>query len=187
MLAKEIKPGAIVNFNEAPCLIEAVNVQSPTARGAATFYKYKARNLITKQKVDITLRGGEMLDEADFHKRNIKFMYADATHIHFLDQADYNQYSLPKEDLAEEVQFLTEELEGIQALIYNDECVGIQLPVAVELTVVECDPAIRGASATSRTKSAKLETGVVIQVPEYLTAGEKIKVDTRTGTYLSRA
>jgi elongation factor P len=187
MLAKEIKPGSIVNYNDAPCLVETMNVQSPTARGAATFYKFRARNLITKQKVDITLRGGDSLDGADFHKRPIKFMYADATHLHFLDQEDYNQYSLPKEAVADEAPYLTEDLEGVQALIYNDECVGIQLPVAVELKVVECDPAIRGASATSRTKPAKLETGLVVQVPEYLTAGEKIKVDTRNGQYLSRA
>jgi elongation factor P len=78
-------------------------------------------------------------------------------------------------------------LEGAQALIYNDECVGIQLPVAVELRVVECDPAIKGASATARTKPAKLETGLIVQVPEYLTSGEKIKVDTRDGSFLSRA
>ena len=187
MLAKEIKTGHIVNYNGAPCMIESITVQSPSARGAATFYKYRARNLITKQKVDITLRGGESLAEADFQKRPIKFMYADATHLHFLDQEDYNQYSLPKEDLVEESKYLSEELEGVQALIYNDECVGIQLPVTVELKVVRCDPGIKGASATSRSKPATLQTGLVVQVPEYLSEGEVIKVDTRTGQYLSRA
>ena len=187
MLAKEIKPGAIVNYNDAPCTIESVNVQSPSARGAATFYKYRARNLITKQKVDITLRGGESLDEADFQRHPAKYMYSDATHEHFLDQQDYNQYSLPKEDLADEMQYVTEELEGLQALIYNDECVGIQLPLTVELEVVECDPAVRGNSATSRSKAAKLQTGLTVQVPEYLAQGEVVKVDTRTGQYLSRA
>jgi elongation factor P len=187
MLAKEIKPGHIITYNDAPCLIESMNVQSPTARGAATFYKFRARNLISKQKVDITLRGGDGLDAADFRKRPVKFMYADATHLHFLDQEDYNQYSLPKEDVADETPYVTEALDGIQALIFNDECVGIQLPVAVELKVVECDPGIKGASATSRTKPAKLETGLVVQVPEYLAAGEMIKVDTRSGAYLSRA
>ena len=187
MLAKDIKTGCILNYNEAPCAIESITVQSPSARGAATFYKYRARNLITKQKVDITLRGGESLPEADFRKRPVKFMYADATHVHFLDQEDYNQYSLAKEDLAEESQYLTESLEGVQALIYNDECVGVQLPVAVALKVVQCDPGVKGASATARTKPATLETGLIVQVPEYLSQGEVIKVDTRTATYLSRA
>jgi elongation factor P len=186
MIAKDIKTGFIVNYNGAPCIIETINVQSPSARGAATFYKYRARNLITKQKVDITLRGGESLDEADFRRRPIKYMYADGAHLHFLDQEDYNQYSLPKGDLEEESQYLTEDLEGIQALIYNDECVGIQLPVAVVLQIAECDPGIKGASATSRTKPAKLQTGLVVQVPEYLAQGETIKVDTRTGEFLGR-
>ena len=77
MIAKDIKRGHIVNYNGSPCMIETINVQSPSARGAATFYKYRARNLITKQKVDITLRGGESLAEADFQKRPVKFMYAD--------------------------------------------------------------------------------------------------------------
>ncbi len=187
MLAKEIKPGAIVNYHDAPCLIESVNVQSPSARGAATFYKYRARNLITKQKVDITLRGGDSLEPADFSRRPVKYMYADATHLHFLDQQNYETYPLSKEDLADEARYLTDDLEGVQVLIYNDQPVGIQLPVAVELTVTECDPGVRGDSATGRTKPAKLETGLVVQVPEYLEQGERIKVDTRTGQFLSRA
>lgn len=168
-------------------MIETINVQSPSARGAATFYKFRARNLITKQKVDITLRGGESMDEADFQRRPVKFMYSDQDSVHLLDDGNYEQYSLPIEDLEDELKYMTEELEGIQALIYNDQCVGIQLPFTVELTVTQCDPGIKGASATARTKPATLETGLVVQVPEYLSQGERIKVDTRTGEYLSRA
>ncbi|MEX0977380.1 MAG: elongation factor P [Pirellulales bacterium] len=187
MLAKDIKNGMVVNYNQAPCVIETISVNSPSARGAATIYKYRARNLVTKQKIDIVLRGGESLDEADFQRRPVKFMYADATHMHFLDLQDYNQYPLPLDDIAGEAPYLTEALEGVQAMIYNDECVGLQLPVVVELKVVECDPGVRGNSATSRTKPAKLETGLVVQVPEYLSQGEVVKVDTRTGAFLSRA
>ena len=187
MLAKDIKRGSVVNYNDSPCMIETVSVQSPSARGAATFYKFRARNLITKQKVDITLRGGESLGAADFVRRAVKYMYADAADLHFLDSTDYNQYSLPKEDLADESQYLTEELDGVLALIHNDACIGIQLPLTVELTVTQCDPGVKGNSATSRTKPAVLETGLVVQVPEYLAEGEKIKVDTRSGDYLSRA
>jgi len=187
MIAKELKPGAIVTYHDAPCMVEAVHVQSPSARGAATLYKFRARNLITKQKVDFTLRGGDSLEEADFRRRNVTYMYADATHLHFLDSTDYNQYSLPREDLEHEAKFLKEDLEGIQALIYEEQCVGIQLPVAVELRVVECAPSARGDSATGRAKPATLETGLVVQVPEYLGEGEMVKVDTRTGEFLSRA
>ncbi len=187
MLAKEIKPGTVVNYAAAPCIIESVNVQSPSARGAATLYKYRARNLITKQKVDFTLKGTDALDLADFSRRPIKFMYADASHLHFLDQGNYETHTLSKEEIAEESKFLTEDLEGVQVLIYNDQAVGIQLPAAVELRIVECSPGIRGDSATGRTKPAKLQTGLMVQVPEYLNEGEQIKVDTRTGQFLSRA
>jgi len=187
MIAKEIKRGAIVNYNGAPCLIESVSVQSPSARGAATFYKFRARNLSTKQKVDITLRGGESLDEADFQRRAVKYLYSDSDAMHFMDEEDYNQYALPKEDVAEESKYITEALEGMLALIYNDQCIGIQVPTTVALKVVQCDPGIKGASATARTKPATLETGLVVQVPEYLTQDEVIKVDSRTGEYLSRA
>jgi elongation factor P len=114
-------------------------------------------------------------------------MYADANQLHVLDQTDFNQYSLDLADVANERAYITEQLEGMVALIYNDECVGLQLPTAVELTVVQCDPAVRGNSATARTKPATLETGLVVQVPEYLKEGERVKVDTRNGEYLSRA
>ncbi|MEX0678191.1 MAG: elongation factor P [Pirellulales bacterium] len=187
MLAKDIKNGMVVNYNQAPCIIESISVQSPSARGAATIYKYRARNLVTKQKIDIVLRGGESLGEADFQRRAIKFMYADQSHMHFLDQQDYNQYSLALDEVAGEAPYLTAELEGVLAMIYNDECVGLQLPVVVELKVIECDPGLRGNSATSRTKPAKLQTGLVVQVPEYLSQGEVVKIDTRTGEFLSRA
>jgi len=187
MIAKEIKRGHIVNFQGSPCLIESVNVQTPSARGAATFYKFRARNLSTRQKVDITLRGGESLDEADFQRRGVKYLYADATHLHFMDQQNYEQYALAKEDVADQAMYLTEELDGVLVLIHNEECIGVQLPTAVELKVVQCDPGIKGASATARTKPATLETGLIVQVPEYLSQGETIKVDTRTGEYLSRA
>ena len=187
MLAKDIKRGCVVNYNGAPCMIESVSVQSPSARGASTVYKYRARNLATKQKVDITLRGGDSLDEADFARRGIKYLYSDMEQMYFMDEADYNQYAVAKEDIVEESNYITETLEGIIALIYNDQCIGIQIPATIELKVVRCDPSARGNSATSRNKPATMETGLIVQVPEYLSEGEVIKVDSRTGLFLSRA
>lgn len=187
MLAKEIKNGAVMEFEGSPVIIESISVQSPSARGAATLYKFRARNLVTKNKVDITLRGTESLEEADFERRIVNYMFQDATHMHFLDQTDFNQYALPFSDIEHESPFITDGMEGITAMIYNDACVGIQLPFTVELTVAECDPGVKGNSATARTKPAKLETGFQIQVPEYLKQGERVKVDTRTGEFLSRA
>jgi elongation factor P len=113
-------------------------------------------------------------------------MYADTDAAHFLDTGDYNQYTIAREDVANELQYVTEGLEGMLAMIYNGECVGIQMPAAVDLKITQCDPAVRGNSATSRTKPAMLETGLEVQVPEYLKEGETIRVDTRTGEFLSR-
>lgn len=187
MQAKDIKRGAIVNYNDAPCIVETISVQSPSARGAATLYKYRARNLISKQKVDITLKGGESLPEANFEKRPIKYMYADGTHTHFLDQADFNQYSLPSADIEDEAKYLTEHLDDVYALVYNDACVGVQVPATVALRIAQCDPYVKGNSATGRTKPITLETGATLMAPEYLSEGDVVKVDTRTGEFLSRA
>lgn len=187
MLAKEIKPGTIVVHNDAPHIIESVSVQSPSARGGATLYKFRSRNLVTKQKSDITLKGTDSLPDADFAKREVTFMFADVDTVHLLDSGDYNQYTISRADVATELQYLTEDLQGMLALVYNGECVGIQLPTAVDLTITECDPAVKGNSATSRTKPATLETGAIVHVPEYLKQGEKIRVDTRSGEFLARA
>jgi elongation factor P len=187
MLAKEIKPGAVVNHEGAPIMIQTVTVQTPSARGAATLYKYRGRNLVTRQKVDITLKGTDSLPEADFVRRSVKMMYTDPTDMYLLDQEDFNQYSVSLADIDEQAKYITESLEGMLALIYNDECVGVKLPTTVELDVTQCDPGVKGDSATKRTKPATLETGLIVQVPEYLEQGVRIKVDTRTGEYISRA
>jgi elongation factor P len=187
MLAKEIKPGTVVNHNAAPHIIESVMVQSPSARGGATLYKFRARNLVTKQKADITLKGTEGLDDADFERREVTFMYSDSEAAHFLDSGDYNQYAIPRDEVNDELQYITEDLQGILALIYNGQCVGVQLPTAVDLKIAQCDPAVKGNSATSRTKPATLETGLVVYVPEYLKEGELIRIDTRTNEFLARA
>ncbi len=187
MQAKDIKNGTIVEYQDAPVIIESIKVNSPSARGAATVYKFRARNLMTRQKIDISLKGTESLPDADFERRDIKLMYADATHMHFLDQTDFQQYALQLEDLENEKLYVTEALEGVSALMYNGKCIGIKLPDTIELLVSQCDPGVKGNSATSRTKPATLETGLEVQVPEYLKEGERVKVDTRTGEYLSRA
>ena len=187
MQAKDIKNGNVVVVQNAPVIVENVSVQSPSARGGATLYKFRGRNLVTKNKVDFTMKGTESLDEADFQKRPVNMMYCDATDMHLLDQEDFSQFALNLDDIKEERKYIKEGLAGMFALIYNDECVGLQVPDTVELLVTECDPAVKGNSATSRTKPAKLETGLTISVPEYLKQGETVKIDTRTGDFLSRA
>jgi len=187
MLAKEIKPGTVINYNDAPHIIETMTVQSPSARGSATLYKFRARNLVTKQKTDITLKGTDGLADADFAKREVTFMYSDNDWAHFLDSGDYNQYTLARGDVADELQYITEDLQGMIAMIYNGQCVGIQLPTAVDLKITQCDPAVKGNSATARTKPATLETGLIVHVPEYMKETDTVRVDTRSGEFLSRA
>ena len=187
MQAKEIKTGSVVVFEGNPVIIEGISVQSPSARGAATLYKFKARNVVTRNKVDITLKGTESLQEADFSRRNVQMMYTDQSHLFLMDQEDYQQYELPLEDIETQMPYIKEGLEGMRAMIYNDACVGLEIPASVELVITQCDPGVKGNSATSRTKPATLETGLVVQVPEYIKEGETLKIDTRTGEYLSRA
>src|SRR3972149_2602973 len=138
MLAKEIKPGTVVNHNDAPYMIESVNVQSPSAPGGA---------------------GGPPGPLSP--RREVTFMFADNETVHFLDSGDYNQYSVARADVANELQYLTEGLEGMLALVYNGECVGVQLPAAGDLKVTQCDPAIKGNFATARTQPATLEPGLI--------------------------
>ena len=114
-------------------------------------------------------------------------MYSDVDSAHFLDSGDFNQYALPRDEVASELQYITEGLQGMLALIYNEQCVGIQLPTAVDLKITQCDPAIKGNSATARTKPATLETGLIVQVPEYMKETDTVRVDTRSGEFLSRA
>lgn len=104
-----------------------------------------------------------------------------------MDSETFNQYALPKEVAEHELLFLKEGQEGLLALIYNEECVALQLPGTVELKIEYCEPGVKGNSATGRTKPAKLETGHSISVPEYLGMGEMVKIDTRTGEFLGRA
>lgn len=187
MLAKEIKPGEVVVFEGEPIIIETLNVQTPSARGAATLYKFRGRNAVTRQKIDITLKGTESLDLADFARRDVQVMFTDATHIHLMDTENYNQFELPLDDIREQQPYMPDGLEGVRALIYNDECVGLDIPATVELEIIQCDPGVKGNSATSRTKPATLQTGLIVHVPEYIKQGERVKVDTRTGHFLSRA
>ena len=127
MLAKDIKTGTIVVYEGNPVAIEGITVHSPSARGAATLYKFRARNVITRNKIDLTMKGTDFIGEADFSKRNVQMMYTDPNHIHLMDQEDYQQFELPLEDVAEQLPYITEGLEGMRALIYNDACVGLEL------------------------------------------------------------
>jgi elongation factor P len=185
--AKDFKRRMVVEIDGAPHMIEQIQVQTPSARGAATLYKIKARNLKTRARVEKTYRGTEGLNESSFERRPVQFLYRDPEGYHFMDSADYNQFSIPTVDLEDQIPFMTENMEGVEALVVNDEVIGIELPDTVDLVVTDTAPGVRGNSATGRTKPATLATGHVVQVPEHLEPGVKVRVDTRTGDYLGRA
>ncbi|MBV8382439.1 MAG: elongation factor P [Planctomycetaceae bacterium] len=185
--AKDFKRRMVVEIEGAPHMIEQIQVQTPSARGAATLYKIKARNLKTKTRVEKTYRGIEGLNESTFVRRPVQFIYRDSDGCYFMDAKDYNQFALTTDDLRDQLPFMTENMEGIESLVVNDEVIAIEIPVTVELQIFEASPGVPGSSATGRTKPAKLETGHTIQVPEHLSSGVTVRVDTRTGEYLGRA
>jgi elongation factor P len=185
--AKDFKRRMVVEIDGTPHMIEQIQVQTPSARGAATLYKIKARNLKTQARVEKSYRGTDALNESSFERRDIQYLYRDADALHFMDSANYNQFSITADELRDQVPFMTENMEGVQAMVVDDEVIAIELPDTVELPIVETTPGVRGNSATGRTKPATLSTGFVVQVPEHLDQGTTVRVDTRTGDYLGRA
>ncbi len=183
----ELKKGLIVDFEGAPHLVETVNASSPQARGASMIYKVRLRNLKTKQKVDRSFRSGDSFGVPDFERRPVQFLYRDQDTYHFMDSKSFEQFFFEKSDIEWEAKFLREEMEGVLALVYQDDVIGLELPPTVVLEITETSPGVRGNSATKREKPATLETGHVIQVPEYMNSGETVSVDTRSGAYLGRA
>jgi len=185
--ASELKRGQIIDINNVPHAVKTIDCKSPSSRGASTIYKIRYNNLVTRQKLDESYKADEMLKEADCQKVRVQYSYLDGDNIVFMDIEDYSQYNLSLDDLGEDFLYITEGLEGITALLSDGKILGIELPQVVEMAIVETDPSIKGASATSRTKPAKLVTGLEIQVPEYLGTGETVKINTTTGKFMSRA
>ena len=185
--ASELKRGSVVALKGQPHVLEDLQIQTPSARGGASLYKLRFRNLITKQKDDRTCKGEEDFVPQDLQRREVQYSYAQGDTLIFTDLEDYSEFSLNEGDVENERPYLVEGMEGIRVLMSDGQVLTIELPDVVEFEVVACDPSIRGATAAARTKPAILGTGLVVQVPEYLESGETIKVDTRTGKFLSRS
>src|SRR4051794_29843437 len=185
--AKDFKRRMVVEIDGAPHMIEQIQVQTPSARGAATLYKVKARNLKTRNRVEKSYRGTDSLAESSFERRAVQYLYRDGDEFHFMDSADFTQFSFSADDLRDIASFMTENMDGVEAMVVDDEVIAIELPDTVELPITETAPGVRGNSATGRTKPATLSTGHIIQLPEHLDPGVTVRVDTRTGEYLGRA
>jgi len=177
----------VVDINGDPHSVKQVDAKSPSSRGASTLYKVRFTNLKTGQKLDESYKGEDMLKDADCVRVQVQFSYVDGDAYTFMNMEDYSQYSLNRDEIAESVDYLTDGLDGIFALIMDDAILGIELPQSVVLTITETAPGIKGATATGRTKPAILSTGLEVQVPEYLEAGENIKVNTTNAKFMSRA
>ncbi len=185
--ACDLKKGSLVGIRGLPHVLESLSVTTPSARGAASIYHFRFRNLVTKAKQDVSCKGEEPFDDIDFERRPVQYLYREADLYTFMDTEDFSQFTLPATMIEEQLDYLVEDMEGLFALISDGKILTIEVPQKVVLTIASCDPVMKGASVTARSKPAKCQTGLVVQVPEYLETGEAIIVDTATGTYLSRA
>lgn len=185
--ANELKQGTAIEINGEPYVVKTIEVRNPTSRGATTLYKVRFTHMKTRQKLDETYKSDDMLKAADCSRVNVQYSYQDGDTYYFMNSETYEQYSLSAEDLEGQTEYLTDGLDGIIMLLMDEAALGIQLPTTITLQVVETPPAMKGASATNRTKPAKLTTGLEVQVPEYIENGEMIKVNTETGKFSSRA
>ncbi|MCL4499093.1 MAG: elongation factor P [Actinobacteria bacterium] len=150
------------------------------------FVRTKLKDVKSGGVIDKTFRAGEKFEQARMTRRQMQYLYSDGANYVLMDTETYDQLSLGVDVIGEAIPFLKEN-EVVLIVFTNGTPIGVELPTAVELEVVKTDPGIRGDTATGGTKPATLETGTVVQVPLFVQVGERIKVDTRTGEYITRA
>jgi elongation factor P len=187
MKASDLKKGLVIDIDGRSILVRDLDVQSPSSRSGSTLYKVRGVDIVSKQKYENRFKGDENIDTVEFNRRPVQFLFQDGDTSTFMDKETFEQYMLNTEDIANELRYLGEDLDGILAMIADGNILGIELPATVVLEITDTAPGMKAASASSRTKPATLNTGLVVQVPEYLTPGEQIKINTSTGEYISRA
>lgn len=185
--ACELKCGDLVEIQGAPFVLETLAVSTPSARGAASIYRLRFRNLITKAKHDTSCKGEVAFGHMAVERREVQYLFEQQGRYTFMDMEDFSQVELSADAIADAKDYLVDEMEDITLVIVNGKALLIEVPNSVDLAVIETAPAVRGASATARTKPATLQTGLIVQVPEYITVGERVKIDTRTGEFSKRA
>ncbi len=185
--ASDIKKNAAVEFNGKTYIVRDIERSVPQGRAGGSLYRMRMYDVVTGAKIDETFKDGDMLNMADLIHRDVMFSYLDGDELVFMDNEDYTPYNLNKESIADEILFIDEETQGISVIIVDDAPVGIALPASVELIITETDPSIKGASASARTKPALLSTGLTIQVPEHISTGDKVKVNTEERKFMGRA
>ena len=186
MKANELKRGMVFLADAKNIVIKRVQVQASPSRSGITLYKVRGYDIVTRQKFEQSYKGDDNLSMVDISRCAVQPLYRDANGWTFMNDDTYEQYALTDSMIEDELPYITEGLEGINAIIVNDVVLGIELPGTVVLTIVECMPGMKVAGTSSQTKPATLSNGMIVNVPEYLTSGENIKVNTETGEYISR-
>jgi elongation factor P len=182
--ATQMRPGMIIKHNDQLHLVFKVEHRTPGNLRA--FIQAKLRNLRTGAMFEHRFRSADAIEKVVVDEIAMDFLYNDGDDYYFMNPVDYEQTVLKGSTLGDAVEYLTPNLQ-IHVSYHDGNAVGIELPAAVELTVVETEPGLKSATASSVTKPAKMETGLVVQVPSFINEGEKIRVDTSEGAYMSRA
>ena len=153
-------------------------------RGSAQV-RMKLRNVRSGAVVDRTVQAGEKWPRVRIEHKPVQYLYPDPPNHVFMDQETFEQMTLTPQQLGDAVNYLKDGIE-LEILMYEEEPIGVELPITVDLQIAETEPGFRGDTATGGTKPATLETGLVVNVPLFVNGGETIKVDTRSGTYIER-
>jgi elongation factor P len=167
-------------------LMRVLELQHVTPGNLRGFVRVKFRNIRTGTLSDQKLRSEDSVERAVLDERAMQYLYRDGDSFHFMDTDSYEQLHITEEALGDAVNYLVPDA-VINVEFYGSEPVGIELPVTVDLTVEDTAPGIKGATASAQVKPARLETGLVVQVPPFVNTGDKVRVSTETGEYLSRA
>jgi elongation factor P len=181
--ATQMRPGMIIKFKDDLHLVFSVEHRTPGNLRA--FIQAKLRNVRTGAMFVERFRSPDPIDRVIVDEVKMEYLYNDGDDYYFMDES-FEQTMLKRETLGDAVDYLLPNL-TIAVSFHDGKAVGIELPLVVEMTVVETEPGIKSATASSVTKPAKLETGLVVQVPPFINEGEKIRVDTAEGAYMSRA
>jgi elongation factor P len=180
----DLKNGMCLDLPEG--LMQVVEFQHVKPGKGGAFVRTTLKNVRTGQVIDKTFRAAEKVDQAKIDRREWQYLYRDGNDYVFMDQESYEQMHVAPDVLGDATKYLVEQSTPT-LMMYGDEIVGVEMPPSVELTVAETEPGLQGDRSTGGTKPATLETGYVVQVPLFIETGERLKIDTRTGDYMSRA
>ena len=180
----DLRNGMTLDLPEG--LFSVVEFQHVKPGKGGAFVRTKLKNVRSGAVIERTFRADERVEQAIVDKREMQFLYRDGEEIVFMDNVSYDQIHVPPSSLGDAGGYITEGDSAVLQL-YGEEIVGVELPAAVELTVSDTEPGVQGDRVSGARKPATLETGITVQVPLFVNPGEKIKVDTRTGEYITRA